>query len=108
MRYSERKTKRMKENSKRGHIEIQYLSVNDNIKKLKELEKSYQMLKVDKDRLDGENKELLILLDEKTSDKDEELNGLLNDKNNEITSEYETISKQNSEKDEKIKELKKK
>ena len=33
---------------------------------------------------------------------------LLNDKNNEITSEYETISKQNSEKDEKIKELKKK
>ena len=108
LRYRKRKTKRMKENAKRGHIEIEYLSVNDNIKKLKELEKSYQMLKVDKDRLDGENKELLILLDEKTSDKDEELNGLLNDKNNEITSEYETISKQNSEKDEKIKELKKK
>ena len=135
LRYRKRKTKRMKENAKRGHIEIQYLSVNDNIKKLKELEKSYQMLKVDKDRLDGENKELQILLDEKTSDKDEELNGLkekydeklkefetlnltynellteknlLNDKNNEITSEYETISKQNSEKDEKIKELEEK
>jgi len=119
LRYRKRKTKRMKENAKRGHIEIQYLSVNDNIKKLKELEKSYQMLKVDKDRLDGENKELQILLDEKTSDKDEELNGLKekydeklkefetlnltynellteknlsNDKNNEITSEYETIS----------------
>ena len=149
LRYRKRKTKRMKENAKKGHIEIEILCSNDNIKKLEELKKSYHLLKIDKDRLDGENKELQILLEEKTSDKDEELNGLrekydekikefetlnltynelLNEKNlldnknndlvenctktndelNNIKSEYETMLKQNNEKDEKIKELEEK
>ena len=160
LRYRKRKTKRIKENAKRGHIEIQILSVTDNIKKLEELKKSYHLLKTEKDRLDGENKELQILLEDKSSDKDEELNGLrqkydeklkefdtlnltynellteknllkenfdklseeknlLDNKNNEmaenctkasdelnnVKSEYEAMLKQNSEKDEKIKEL---
>ena len=163
LRYRKRKTKRMKENAKKGHIEIEILCSNDNIKKLEELKKSYNLLKIEKDRLDGDFKELQILYEEKGSDKDEELNGLrekydeklkefetlnltynellteknllkenydklseeknlLDDKNNEmsenctkasnelnnIKSEYESMLKQNSEKDEKIKELEEK
>ena len=163
LRYRKRKTKRIKENAKKGHIEIQILSETDNIKKLEELKKSYHLLKTEKDRIDGENKELQILLEDKSSDKDEELNGLrqkydeklkefdtlnltynellteknllkenfdklseeknlLDNKNNEmaenctkasdelnnVKSEYEAMLKQNSEKDEKIKELEEK
>jgi hypothetical protein len=41
LRHKNNKIEKMKMNSRRGHIEIEYLAINDNIKKLEKLNKKY-------------------------------------------------------------------
>ena len=95
LRHRNRKIVKMKNNSKIGHFEIEYISVNNNIQKLEELNKKceelnklYLLAKIEVNKLDSENKKLQLLLGEndKIKNKNEEFdnNNNCNDEVNEI------------------------
>ena len=101
LRHRRRKIEKMKNNAKRGHIEIEYLSSNDNIKKIENLEKKCEKLNKELEeekkiveQLDSENKQLKILLDDST--KKEEYNSI-NTKYIEKMNELKTLNQNHND-----------
>ena len=85
LRHRKRKVLRAKENAKRGHIEIEYRAANDNIEKIKRLEKECDELnrvlsesKRETNRINSEYKELQILFEDCNKNKNEEFNNINN------------------------------
>jgi hypothetical protein len=96
-----------KNNERRGHIEIQYLSKNDNLKRLEELEKSYEELnklyleaKEEIERLILENKDLQQVIEENNKS----YSSLLTEKNN-LQDIYDKLLEEKKSLNEKYDEL---
>ena len=93
LRHKNKKIEKMKMNSRRGHIEIEYRATNNNIKKLEnlgkkydELNKMYQEALKEIERLNSENEELQKTIEDNNENYKNELNDInnkLNDKNDE-------------------------
>ena len=96
IKYRYRKNIKMKKENKKGNIEIeiQYLAINDNLKKIDNLEKQNKELNekinqtnIEIERLDSQNKELQTLIEETNNNKNQEfseINLKYNEKINEL------------------------